>query len=260
MKRVATFLLNSLLFLLVANLDPASALAQKGPQQIAEVADTSTANSLKLMLRPQEFVVCTGWHALCSASYDCQINGDTADCDCYRVNETHIVQTSAILDPEVKRRTDIKCTKQHPCEVDEAPVCEAIKDGQYKVDNVKYQWVSTFSYRGWCTLLEVTPAACDPIAPHYTGDSAWAVCDAAPCTEIENPSNPEKPLSCHCPIKKTAFLGTNGTCTGDNGGIMSSSPLWTWDFQTNSYRIPLPGMEYVQGACAPLKSDPVQKK
>ena len=43
---------------------------------------------------PQEFVVCTGWHALCTASPDCKMNGDKADCDCLRVNETHIVETS----------------------------------------------------------------------------------------------------------------------------------------------------------------------
>ncbi|MBP1688412.1 MAG: hypothetical protein H6Q33_4555, partial [Deltaproteobacteria bacterium] len=28
-------------------------------------------------------------------------------------------------------------------------------------------------------------------------------------------------------------------------------------FQNNTYRIPIPGLEYVQGACAPVKSDPL---
>jgi hypothetical protein len=204
---------------------------------------------------PQAFVVCTGWHALCSASYECKMRGDMADCDCLRVDEPHIVATTEIQDVSVKRRTQIKCTDEHPCDVDEAPVCNAIGSGDYEVDNLKYDWVSTFSYRGWCTLLNLVKA-CDQTAPGYAGDSYWAVCDAAPCTENPNPSNPEKPLTCQCRVvANTPFLGTNGSCTGDNGGIMSSSPLSAWDFETNSYRFPLPGYGYVQGACAPLKSD-----
>jgi hypothetical protein len=206
---------------------------------------------------PQEFVVCTGWHALCTASPDCRMNGDTADCDCLRVNETHIVETSAIQDTAVKSLTLAECTNEHPCDVDQAPVCKAIKYGQYKVDDVKYQWVSTYSYRGWCSLLTVKPKPCDPKAKGYTGDSYWAVCDGAPCTENQHPSDPNRPLSCQCRVEDKPFVGVNGSCTGDNGGIMSSSPLWTWDFQNNTYRIPIPGSEYVQGACAPLKSDPL---
>ena len=207
---------------------------------------------------PQASVVCTGWHALCSASTDCQVNGDKAFCDCLRVHENHILLTSEIQDPLVQHATRVKCTTEHPCDVDQAPVCNAIKEGQYKVDDVKYRWVSTFSYRAWCSLLQVKMQACDPGSDGYTGNLAWAVCDLAPCTEIQNPSDPNKPLSCQCRIvEKVPFLGTNGTCTGDNGGIMSSSPAQTWDFQNNVYRIPIPGMQFVQGACAPLKSDPL---
>jgi hypothetical protein len=32
-----------------------------------------------------------------------------------------------------------------------------------------------------------------------------------------------------------------------------------WDFQNNTYLFPMPGYEYVQGACAPLKSDPLKE-
>jgi hypothetical protein len=124
------------------------------------------------------------------------------------------------------------------------------------VDNAKYDWVSTYSYRGWCGLIQAKPKACDPSAPSYAGDSNWAICDAAPCTESLNPSNPDKPLSCQCRVEKTSFVGTNGSCTGDNGGIISSMPLSGWDFQNNTYTFPMPGYEYVHGACAPLKSDP----
>jgi hypothetical protein len=224
------------------------------PICLAETLDQKTDSNISDV--PQEFVVCTGWHALCSASPDCKMNGDKANCDCLRVNETHIVETTEIQDVAVKRLTRAKCTNEHTCELDQAPVCKAIKDGQYRVDNVKYDWVSTYSYRGWCSLLDRKPIACDQHATGYTGDLYWAVCDAAPCTENRNPSDPDRPLSCQCRVKNTPFVGI-GSCTGENGGIMSSFPLSAWDFQTNTYPIPMPGYEYVQGACAPLKSDPL---
>jgi hypothetical protein len=128
---------------------------------------------------PQEFVVCTGWHALCTASPYCIMHGDKADCDCMRVNETHIVYTSEIQDTAVKNLTQAKCTNEHPCDVDQAPVCSAIKNGQYEVDGIKYDWVSTYSYRGWCGLLMQNLTACDQSAIGYTGDRYWAICDAA---------------------------------------------------------------------------------
>ncbi len=218
-----------------------------------EKTDNGTNNSVEL---PQEFVMCPGWHALCTASSNCTMHDDKADCDCMRVNETHIVETSEIQDPEVKDLTEAQCTNKHPCDLDQAPVCNAIKYGQYEVDNVKYDWVSTYSYRGWCSLLMRNITACDQSAIGYTGDRYWAVCDAAPCTEKQNPSTPDMPLSCQCRVKDTPFVGVNVNCTGDNGGIISSSPLGAWDFRNNTYRNPIPGYEYVQGACAELKSDP----
>jgi hypothetical protein len=184
------------------------------------------------------------------------VNGDKANCDCLRVNEPHIVMTAEIQDVVVKRLTEAKCTNHHPCAVDQAPVCKAIAYGLYRVDNVRYDWVSTYSYRGWCSLLpKITP--CDLTVPGYVGDRKWAICDAAPCTEIQSPSDKEKPLTCQCRVvENTPFVGMNGTCTGDNGGIMSSMPLSAWDFQNNTYPVPVPGYEYVQGACAELTSDP----
>jgi hypothetical protein len=99
-----------------------TAAAQNTAQPEAQVGANHSTYHL-----PQDFVVCTGWHALCSASTDCKMNGDKADCDCFRVNETHIVETSAIQDAAAKRRTQIECTNAHPCDVDQAPVCKAIK-------------------------------------------------------------------------------------------------------------------------------------
>lgn len=54
---------------------------------------------------PQPFVVCTGWHALCTASTDRQMNGDKTNCDRLRVNENLIVETDAIQDLAVKHIT-----------------------------------------------------------------------------------------------------------------------------------------------------------
>lgn len=257
MKRLARLAVASVVFLALANLNLHNAQAQQGPKKAAPVGGKtkvthSSPNS------PQPFVMCTGWHALCSDSLDCQVEGRTANCDCLRVNETHIVATSEIQDAAVKRQTEVKCTEMHPCDVDHAPICEAIKTGQYKVADVNYRWVSTYSYRGWCTLLKQSLLACDPTAPDYVGDSSWAICDVAPCTEIQSPTDPEKLLSCQCRVvTNEAFVGMNGSCTGESGGIMSSMTVDAWDFQNNTYPFPMPGYEYVQGACAPLKSDPL---
>ena len=228
-----------------------------GPICLAEIGEKTDNGTHDFIDVPQEIVVCTGWHALCTASTNCTMHGVRADCDCMRVNETHIVETSEIQDAVVKNLTQAKCTNKHPCDVDQAPVCNAIKYGQYKVDNVTYDWVSTYSYRGWCSLLMLNLTACDQSATGYTGDRYWAVCDAAPCTENQNPSNPNMPLSCQCRVKDIPFVGVNDNCTGDNGGIISSFPLWAWDFRNNTYRFTMPGYEYVQGACAALKSDPL---
>lgn len=255
MKRIGIFILQSLVFLAIAHLNFVHAHneAEKTTQRVTQVDERTERSASEV---PQDFVTCTGWHALCSASPDCRMNGDKADCDCLRVNETHIVATSEIRDLAVKRLTLAQCTKEHPCNLDQAPVCTAIRDGQYQVDNIKYEWVSTYSYRGWCSLLQQQPVACDQQTPGYTGDAYWAICDAAPCTENPKPSNPDKPLSCQCRVEITPFVGL-GSCTGANGGIISSFPLSAWDFQRNTYPFPMPGYEYVQGACSPLKSDPL---
>ena len=202
---------------------------------------------------PQLAVVCTGWHALCSGSTDCQVNSEGVDCDCWRVNETHIVETSEIQDLKVKHLTQARCTNKHPCDVDEAPVCAAIQDGRYEVEGIKYPWVSTFSYRGWCDLYE--PKACDPEADGYVGDFYWAICDAAPCTETENPADTDRPLKCQCRLEEGAFIGTKNSCSGENGGIISAMPLWVWDFENDTWQVPVPGFDYVKGACDTLHSD-----
>ena len=91
---------------------------------------------------PQDFVVCTGWHALCTASPDCIMNGDKADCDCMRVNETNIVATSEIQDTEIKNLTQAKCTNEHPCDVDQAPIA-----APSRMDHMKQMELSTIGYR-----------------------------------------------------------------------------------------------------------------
>ena len=248
------FLLNRFAFPLLLALAAASCDTTTDPmEQVVEMTAHRADNGVGVS---EDFVVCTGWHALCSASPDCKMKGDKAECDCMRVNETHIVATAEIQDTAVKRLTQANCTKQHPCDVDDAPVCKAIKTGQYRVDDVRYDWVSTYSYRGWCSLLQTNLVPCDQRAPGYAGDTYWAICDAAPCTENDNPLDADRPLSCQCRVESEPFVGINGTCTGDGGGIMSSFASWAWDFQNNTYPFPMPGYEYVRGACAPVESDP----
>ena len=79
-----------------------------GPICLAQVCETTDNGTYNSMDTPQEFVVCTGWHALCSASTNCTMHGDKADCDCLRVNETHIVETSEIQDTVVKNLTQFE--------------------------------------------------------------------------------------------------------------------------------------------------------
>jgi hypothetical protein len=252
MKNIAKVVLGLLVLLVIGNVNDAYAEKTQPPAR-------APGKAHHLVDVPQMFVVCTGWHALCTASPDCQIAGDKAACDCMRVNEPHIVATAEIQDSAAKHLTEARCTEEHPCDVDQAPVCKAIKSGQYKVDHIKYEWVSTYSYRGWCSLLERGLRACDVNKSGYAGDLYWALCDAAPCTEKQNPSDPERPLSCQCRVGDTPFVGMNDSCTGENGGIMSSMPTWAWDFLNDTYPFPMPGYEYVQGACAPLKSDPAEQ-
>ena len=154
------FALALLLVLVTAGCDKTT-----GP--IARAGDATERSTANVVASAQDFVVCTGWHALCSASPDCRMKGDKAECDCMRVDETHIVATSEIQDVAVKRLTQTSCTDQQPCDVDQAPVCKAIKTGQYRVDNVRYDWVSTYSYRGWCSLLKVDMIPCDQGAEQH---------------------------------------------------------------------------------------------
>lgn len=260
MDRTGRLALAVLVFLAMAHFDAALAQARPAPQAAPQAQERAGNSSRGKGDAPQDFVVCTGWHALCSESLDCQLNGDKAQCNCARVNETHIIATSEIQDAAAKRRTLSRCTHEHPCEVDQAPVCKTVKSGRYEVDQVRYDWVSTYSYRGWCGILQKGFVACDPQATGYAGDRQWAICDAAPCTENPNPSDPEKPLSCQCRVDTSPFVGLGGSCTARNGGIMSSFPLWAWDFERNTYPFSMPGYEYVQGACEALRSDPLPQQ
>lgn len=255
MKKFGGLVLGAIAILAIASLNFVNAQTERMLQTAERVVEKTANGNHHSIDAPQELVLCTGWHALCSASTDCKVNGDKADCDCFRVNEAHIVMTAEIQDVAIKRLTQAECTGEHPCSVDEAPVCNAIKYAKYKVDHANYDWVSTYSYRGWCGILSQFKA-CDQRAAGYTGDQDWAICDAAPCTINPTPSNPEKPLVCQCRVvKNTPFVGTNGSCNGDGGGIMSSFHLSLWDFEKKTYPVPVPGYEYVQGACAPLTSD-----
>lgn len=247
MSRLGGSALKALMAIAIAGLCSVLAVA---PRAMAQVGAGRVSDV------PQDLVVCTGWHALCTVT-DCTMDGDRADCGCYRVNETHIVETAAIQDLATREQTRATCTADHPCAPDEAPVCGAIRDGTYEVDDVSFDWVSTYSYRGWCSLLQPEPVPCDQGTKGYAGDRYWAVCDGAPCTEDPDPADPDRPLNCRCRVQDTPFVGAGGTCTAGNGRVMSSFALLAWDFENNTYRLPMPGYEYVRPACAPLASDPL---
>jgi hypothetical protein len=210
---------------------------------VNNVDSDSVSDGIRVNLKPQNSVVCLGLHALCDFSTDCRVIGDEADCACWKVDEPYIVETNKIQDPQVKALTQRACTASHPCDMDQAPVCKAIRSGQYKVEGVKYPWVSTFSYRGWCENWNPVPCAAAP----------WADCMAAPCTMMKNPEDPDRPLSCQCRVQNSAFIGTQGS--GDPGKVMSTIPKAAWNFKKNMYTVPFPGYEYVKGACAPLQSE-----
>jgi hypothetical protein len=55
---------------------------------------------------------------------------------------------------------------------------------------------------------------------------------------------------------KGPFVGTKDSFTGDNGGLISAIELQYWDFETDSFSVPVQGYEYLQRACAALRSDP----
>jgi hypothetical protein len=200
---------------------------------------------------PQFSVECTGWHALCSLATDCKMTSpQQADCACWQVQEQHIIVTTNIKDETfggapIKEETQRRCTTVHPCAVDEAPVCQAIKD--LLEDK---QWVSTYSYRGWCENW-------DPVKCEGKNAGLWADCMTSPCTVMEDPSDPNRPLSCQCTVNDGGFVGTNGTCDdGDQDTVMSTIPRLTWDFDNNEFSFSMPGYHaYVKGACAPVESD-----
>jgi hypothetical protein len=51
-----------------------------GPICLAEAGEKMDNGTHNFTDVPQEIVVCTGWHALCTASHDCIMHGGKADC------------------------------------------------------------------------------------------------------------------------------------------------------------------------------------
>ena len=198
---------------------------------------------------PQVTVECTGWHALCDFAADCAIGPNVPQgktkCECWRVSERHIVVTEAIKDEtfgpdsQVKERTQKTCTQQQPCGLDEAPVCQAIKSVPAN------EWVSTYSYRGWCAKWK--PVACFGL---------WADCMTSACNVTKSPRDPNRPLSCYCALKHSGYVGTVGSCNVAATTVESTFRIELWDFENKEYRFDMPGNEYVnREACQPLTSD-----
>ena len=198
---------------------------------------------------PQINVECTGWHALCSMATGCEVSGGYANCSCWRVTERHVVVVAFIKDDtfgwHVKEATQQQCTISHPCALDQAPVCKAIKSLL-----LSDKWVSDFSYRGWCENWK--PVACNGV---------WSDCMTSPCSDDHDPNDP-RPLKCQCTLRgadvnDAPYVGSDGTCNNPPGTVISTIPQNSWDFQRNMFSFPFPGNEYATTeACKQLKSDP----
>ena len=62
-------------------------------------------NSSQADNTPQPVVVCSGWHALSDFATNCEVVGDQANCACWKVKETYMVESSKIQDKAVKKVT-----------------------------------------------------------------------------------------------------------------------------------------------------------
>jgi hypothetical protein len=88
------------------------------------------------------------------------------------------------------------------------------------VNKVKYDWVSTYSYRGWCSLLNLKPKACDQNAIGYTGDLYWAVCDLRYARLVPLLPGRGNPCSMGSPEHRM-FV----SCLGGYGAYNAASPF-----------------------------------
>jgi hypothetical protein len=73
MNRTGRLALISLVFLVMANFNSAHSQARMALQPAAQAEKRAGDGSRGKGGAPQDFVVCTGWHALCSESLDCQM-------------------------------------------------------------------------------------------------------------------------------------------------------------------------------------------
>jgi hypothetical protein len=200
------------------------------------LAILTTGQALAQTATPQQFVVCTGQHALCSFATHCELSADGthASCNCWDVNDTFIVNTAAILDASAKQATLAACTDAHPCATNEAPVCTAIASHQFMVNGVSPARVSAFSYVDFCKRFNPVSCSAGP----------WASCMTAAC-DVTN-KDPNKPLTCSCPVIKSPFIGVQGSCEQPRNTVMSTIPA-TFNFSA------LPGSAFVLEACQALR-------
>ena len=182
---------------------------------------------------PQARVECIGRHALCTFS-SCTQNGL---CDCWVVNSTFSVSTSEILNETIRIETQKVCTQDKPCNINTAPICNAIINNSYYINNTLSWAVSAFSWEAYCTRAD--PVNCP------TG--LWAACMTASCIERDN--DPNLAL-CSCPVKLSPWIdfqypNKQSNCKYPNGVITSTVPA-------NFSMEVLPGASYALEACAAL--------
>lgn len=201
---------------------------------VAAVAATSSAQAST----PQDRVLCSGPHVLCSLA-PCEIKDDaTAICRCVEVNDTYAVSLSEIRNDDVSAATKARCTASSPCSLDSAPVCEAIKRGNIEFGSVRVEpgMVSTFSWGGWCSATEF-----DPSRPAVCSPSPWAACMTAPCRRNKDGGGS---VDCQCTWQNSSWIDFRGG--GKECSKMVSSVPADFDMQQ------MPFASQVLGACAKI--------
>eukprot|EP01084_Bolivina_argentea_P102462 183555_1 len=125
-----------------------------------------------IQAEPQPLVQCAGVHALCVFA-SCSSDGS---CRCKTYDSIYQIATAAIKNDTIKDKTLSYCTLESPCEINQAPICEAIINNEYYVNDKLSQVTSAYSWNSFCERAWPTQiwSQCN--------DGLWASCMMASCS------------------------------------------------------------------------------
>ncbi len=95
---------------------------------------------------PQLLVQCTGVHALCIFAAS-EADGT---CNCKTYDSLYQIATAIIKNETIRDATRSYCTFGSPCGINEAPICQAILNNEYYVNEQLSQVASTYSWDSFC--------------------------------------------------------------------------------------------------------------